>query len=407
MRDRHDPVTVIGDETRRPSPLARRAGKGAGSRTIRESGDLPGTRALRTGLRGRPGLPHAISPSRRPRTSRAVSPRTVLVLGGVRAGKSAFAVARARALGGRVAFVATAEAGDEEMAARIARHRAERPSELAHRRGSRWRSCRLSTALEGEADVVVVDCLNLWVANLLDKRPELADSDLLTRGGRSSRPSPRRARPSPSSSSRTRSAGGSIPQTELGRRFRDALGLVNQAVARAADEVVLMVAGCPLVVKARRRAGVARRRRAGRDRPRSSDRLHRRAGRAAGRRGAPAARQPDEAAGEPGAAGGARRPGGRDHRESRAAGRGAGDLHARRRPRRRRRGCERLPPGRHRADGRELRAGRRRGQRPRPPRRGPGRRGGPRRRRDRWPTTRVSSSAASRRARAASRRGRR
>src|SRR5262245_46755080 len=52
VRNRRDPVTVIGDETRRPSPLARGAGKGAGSRTIRESGDLPGTRALRTGLRG-------------------------------------------------------------------------------------------------------------------------------------------------------------------------------------------------------------------------------------------------------------------------------------------------------------------------------------------------------------------
>ena len=107
-----------------------------------------------------------------------MSPRTVLVLGGVRAGKSAFAVARARAHGGRVAFVATAEAGDEEMAARIARHRAERPPA--------WRTVEAPVALasalaalEGEADVVVVDCLNLWVANLLDKRPELTDSDLL------------------------------------------------------------------------------------------------------------------------------------------------------------------------------------------------------------------------------------
>ena len=179
VRDRRDPVTVIGDETRRPSPLARRAGKGAGSRTIREPGDLPGTRALRTGLRGRPGLPHAISPSRRPCIYPAVSPRTVLVLGGVRAGKSAFAVARARALGGRVVFVATAEAGDEEMAARIARHRAERPPA--------WRTVEVPlaltsalTALEGEADVVVVDCLNLWVANMLDKTPERTDSGLLS-----------------------------------------------------------------------------------------------------------------------------------------------------------------------------------------------------------------------------------
>ncbi len=175
-----------------------------------------------------------------------MSPRTVLVLGGVRAGKSAFAVARARAHGGRVAFVATAEAGDDEMAARIARHRAERPPA--------WRTVEVPVALtsalaalEGEADVVVVDCLNLWVANLLDKRPELSDSDLLAEAAQLEAAA---RRPRFSLILVSNEVGWGIhPATELGRRFRDALGLVNQAVARAADEVVLMVAGCPLVVK--------------------------------------------------------------------------------------------------------------------------------------------------------------
>jgi adenosylcobinamide kinase/adenosylcobinamide-phosphate guanylyltransferase len=175
-----------------------------------------------------------------------VSPRTVLVLGGVRAGKSTFAVARARAHGGRVAFVATAEAGDDEMAARIARHRVERPPA--------WRTVEVPlalvsalTALEGEADVVVVDCLNLWVANLLDKRPELSDSDLLAEAAQLEAAA---RRPRFSLILVSNEVGWGIhPATELGRRFRDALGLVNQAVARAADEVVLMVAGCPLVVK--------------------------------------------------------------------------------------------------------------------------------------------------------------
>jgi adenosylcobinamide kinase/adenosylcobinamide-phosphate guanylyltransferase len=175
-----------------------------------------------------------------------VSPRTVLVLGGVRAGKSAFAVGRARAHGGRVAFVATAEAGDEEMAARIARHRAERPPA--------WRTVEVPVALtsalaalEGEADVVVVDCLNLWVANLLDKRPELTDSGLLAEAAQLEAAA---RRPRFSLILVSNEVGWGIhPATELGRRFRDALGLVNQAVARAADEVVLMVAGCPLVVK--------------------------------------------------------------------------------------------------------------------------------------------------------------
>jgi adenosylcobinamide kinase / adenosylcobinamide-phosphate guanylyltransferase len=175
-----------------------------------------------------------------------VSPRRVLVLGGVRAGKSAFAVARARAHGGRVVFVATAEAGDDEMAARIARHRAERPAA--------WRTVEVPvalpsalTALEGEADIVVVDCLNLWVANLLHKSPELTDSDLSAEAAHLEAVA---RRPRFSLILVSNEVGWGIhPETELGRRFRDALGLVNQAAARAADEVVLMVAGCPLVVK--------------------------------------------------------------------------------------------------------------------------------------------------------------
>ena len=175
-----------------------------------------------------------------------MSPRSVLVLGGVRAGKSAFAVARARALGGRVVFIATAEAGDDEMAARIARHRAERPAP--------WRTVEAPvallsalTALEGEADVVVVDCLNLWVANLLHKRPELTDSDLSAETAQLEAVA---RHPRFSLILVSNEVGWGIhPETGLGRRFRDALGLVNQAAARAADEVVLMVAGCPLVVK--------------------------------------------------------------------------------------------------------------------------------------------------------------
>ena len=175
-----------------------------------------------------------------------MSPRTALVLGGVRAGKSAFAVARARSLGGRVAFVATAEARDAEMAARIARHRAERPSA--------WLTVEVPVALPSalaalgaEADVVVVDCLNLWVSNLLQKRPALTDSDLAAEAARLEAIA---ARPPFSLILVSNEVGWGVhPETELGRRFRDLLGLVNQAAARAADEVVLMVAGCPLTVK--------------------------------------------------------------------------------------------------------------------------------------------------------------
>jgi adenosylcobinamide kinase/adenosylcobinamide-phosphate guanylyltransferase len=173
----------------------------------------------------------------------------VLVLGGVRAGKSAFAVSRARELGGRAVFVATAEAGDAEMAARIARHRAERPAS--------WRTLEVPLALSptlralaGEADVVVVDCLNLWVSNLLTKRPELADADLLAEAADLEAAA---THPGYSLILVSNEVGWSLhPETTLGRRFRDTLGFVNQAAARAADDVVLMVAGCPMIVKSSR-----------------------------------------------------------------------------------------------------------------------------------------------------------
>ncbi len=175
-----------------------------------------------------------------------MSARTVLVLGGVRAGKSAYAVVRAEALGGRVAVVATAEAGDPEMAARIARHRAARPRE--------WRTVEAPIALaealaglEGQADTVVLDCLTLWVSNLLARTPELPDHRLLAEAGRLTDLIGRQPFDLVVVSNEV--GWGVHPETALGRRFRDALGLVNQAVARAAHEVVLLVAGCPSWLK--------------------------------------------------------------------------------------------------------------------------------------------------------------
>jgi adenosylcobinamide kinase / adenosylcobinamide-phosphate guanylyltransferase len=170
----------------------------------------------------------------------------VLVLGGVRAGKSAYAVERAAELGERVAFVATAEPLDDEMAARIARHRAARPPS--------WTTIEAPVALaqavaglEGKADVVLVDCLNLWIANLLGKSPGLADEVLQAETGRLVNLALRRFA---NLVFVTNEVGWGVhPETAIGRRFRDALGLVNQAVARAADEVVLLVAGCPLWLK--------------------------------------------------------------------------------------------------------------------------------------------------------------
>jgi len=175
-----------------------------------------------------------------------MTPRTILVLGGVRAGKSAFAVARARALGDRVVFVATAQALDDEMAARIARHRGERPPE--------WRTVEepfdlfeTVASLVGEADVVLVDCLNLWVANLLQKEPGMDEARLVARTAVLEAIA---ARPRGHLIMVSNEVGWGVhPETAIGRRFRDALGRLNQEVARVADEVILLVAGCPVTVK--------------------------------------------------------------------------------------------------------------------------------------------------------------
>ena len=170
----------------------------------------------------------------------------MLVLGGVRAGKSAYALRRASELGERVAFVATAEPGDAEMAGRIAGHRAARPPG--------WTTVEAPLALpdavarlEGKAEAVVVDCLNLWVANLLGRDAALSDDALLAEASRLTDLIARRFADLVIVSNEV--GWGVHPETALGRRFRDALGLVNQTIARAADEVVLLVAGCPLWLK--------------------------------------------------------------------------------------------------------------------------------------------------------------
>ncbi len=173
--------------------------------------------------------------------------RLTLVLGGVRAGKSSYAQ-RLAASGQRVLFVATAEAGDEEMKARIEAHRESRPAG--------WDTLEEPTDLAGALkpllpsyDTVLLDCLTLWVSNLLLKDPDLesARKGILPEAERLLE--------------LYRSAGASwiivsnevglgvMPPTELGRIYADELGRVNQLVAAQADDVYLMAAGLPLAVK--------------------------------------------------------------------------------------------------------------------------------------------------------------
>ena len=167
-----------------------------------------------------------------------------LVLGGARSGKSAFAQAAAEAraaeTGGRLVMIATAQAFDSEMAERIARHREDR--------GSGWTTLEAPLDLAGAlvglgpGDVVVVDCLTLWLSNLmLDERDvPAAAAQLVEAVGRFE--------------------GllwlvsnevgfGIVPDNALARRFRDEAGRLHQVLAQAADAVTLVVAGLTLRLK--------------------------------------------------------------------------------------------------------------------------------------------------------------
>jgi adenosylcobinamide kinase/adenosylcobinamide-phosphate guanylyltransferase len=166
------------------------------------------------------------------------------IVGGARSGKSRFAVEHVRTRG-RVVFLATAEARDEEMATRIARHRAERPPQWTTVEEPIDLVARLQK-LEGTGDDFVVDCLTLWVANRLLRGDHdetiLDEADAL--GALIGR------RRSSFTVVSNEVGEGVHPETAAGLRFRDLLGSVNQRVAAACDTVVLMVAGVPLTVKA-------------------------------------------------------------------------------------------------------------------------------------------------------------
>ena len=170
--------------------------------------------------------------------------RIVLLLGGVRSGKSRYAQELALR-GQHVAFLATAEAGDDEMRLRIERHRSERPAN--------WTTFEVPIAIEdalqqcgGQFDTVLIDCLTVWTANLMEHYGQ--DPDLvLAHADRLAGLLRRTAATVILVSNEVGS--GIVPDNEMARNYRDLLGGINQRVAAAADEIILMVAGYPLMVK--------------------------------------------------------------------------------------------------------------------------------------------------------------
>jgi adenosylcobinamide kinase/adenosylcobinamide-phosphate guanylyltransferase len=169
--------------------------------------------------------------------------RMILIGGGARSGKSAFALRRAATLGERRVFVATARAVDEEMAQRIARHRAERGAGFT----TIEEPLELASALAGlrAVDVVVVDCVTVWLANLLLR--EESEQRILTRVDALVDELSRRAYGSVLVSNEVGMS--VVPETALGRAFRDLTGFAHQRLARAADEVYLGVLGAMLRIK--------------------------------------------------------------------------------------------------------------------------------------------------------------
>ena len=173
-------------------------------------------------------------------------PHSDLILGGVRSGKSREALRVAALLppGSRGCFLATAQALDADMQARIARHQAERPQG--------WTTVEepydIAGACErftGRFDVMVLDCLTLWVSNLLlrgDKDAAILDAtDNLARYAGLRRLSLIMV---------SNEVGAGVhPPTQIGLRFQDVLGEVNHRLAAASDRVTYMVAGIPMMIK--------------------------------------------------------------------------------------------------------------------------------------------------------------
>jgi adenosyl cobinamide kinase/adenosyl cobinamide phosphate guanylyltransferase len=158
----------------------------------------------------------------------------LLVLGGARSGKSALA---ARLAGAEATLIATGTAGDDDMAERIRRHREERPPG--------WTTVEEPVQLTGALaaappeGVVVVDCLTLWVSNLVAAGWE--DDAVVAEAHRAAALAAARGALTVTVSNEV--GLGIVPATPLGRRYRDLLGRVNAAWAAAAERVLLVVAG--------------------------------------------------------------------------------------------------------------------------------------------------------------------
>ena len=198
-------------------------------------------------------------------SEKTIPPQLILILGGARSGKSAFAERVAASSGRTVTYIATATAGDDEMRTRIAHHRASRPQE--------WHTIEEPLDLAGAvrqayrlADVLLLDCVTLWLGNMLSQEPGQRENDdksieelritsnlfdeACLKQVEALLAVVQSAEPNKTLIVVTNEVGlGVVPAYTLGRVYRDTLGYVNQRLAQAADRVYLMVAGMAVDIK--------------------------------------------------------------------------------------------------------------------------------------------------------------
>ena len=171
--------------------------------------------------------------------------KLIFITGGARSGKSQFAQKLADSIEGRKVFLATAGALDEEMKYRIAVHKKERPSGWDTMEETKHLSKALMTC-KGKFDVILIDCLTLWVSNLLandtvDEAQILEDVKHFISSCRAIQGTVIVV---------TNEVGlGIVPANKLARMFRDVSGKVNQEIAAVSDDVYLVIAGVPLRLK--------------------------------------------------------------------------------------------------------------------------------------------------------------
>lgn len=195
--------------------------------------------------------------------------KIIFITGGARSGKSSFALAEASKVNGKKAYVASAEALDEEMRERVENHK--------RQRGEEWITYeepkKISDVIKKigrEYSVIVIDCLTLWLSNIMHSGLEIADAintliDVLGENNPPSPPFSKGGLGGLSGEIESEQAGAShaltlyivsnevgmgiVPDNEMARRFRDMAGILNQKVAEVSDEVYIVVAGIPIKVK--------------------------------------------------------------------------------------------------------------------------------------------------------------